>query len=494
MMTKSYLPKVTTKLTQIIQYMLFVLNVNLLICGYIYASDYNNSYWQALATTEPDQIEQLMNNKTDPSSRGWLELAKITKNTIQAGAYNNNKDMVAKIAVWQQKYPNHPALLQFPELKQNVMTNFNNKVNQKIAILLPITGSLNNVAQAITKGILTASYQDENPNKPELFFIDTYNKPSDIVKYYNEALDKQADLIIGPLEKESVTKLKEYIGNNQGDKPTIIALNYIQDDKNSTASSLNSYNFYQIGISAEDEAEQAAIKSINKNHKRSLLLIDNNDWSQRISRAYKAKLEQLGGKVLDTIVTNDRHNIQNLVTTINTSLGITQSQQRKVKLQATIKEKVAFQPRHRQDVDNIFIMTAANQARQVKPMLKYYYADDIPIIATSQIYDYKTNNYDLLKDLDGVLFCDIPLLLHNRQTKSSMLGENNTDNYVRLYALGMDVYNLSYNINPLRTLPNVGLLSNIGHLYLDQSGKIHRQLPWALIKNGNLTSEQNNWT
>ncbi|HRE30628.1 MAG TPA: penicillin-binding protein activator, partial [Candidatus Berkiella sp.] len=65
---------------------------------------------------------------------------------------------------------------------------------------------------------------------------------------------------------------------------------------------------------------------------------------------------------------------------------------------------------HRQDVDVIVMAAPPAQARQLKPLFDFYYAEDVPVLATSSIYS-GSQNPRSDRDVNGVVFCDMPWLL-----------------------------------------------------------------------------------
>ncbi len=362
-------------------------------------------------------------------------------------------------------------------IRKIIQQDFSNTNVRSIAVLLPFSGALATPAKAIKQAIITAYYQDPNQIKPEINFIDTQNKPELIVQFYNEALKNNPDVIIGPLDKASVESLNKYLANTS--HPTVIALNY------TSSNTLPDNNFFQFGISAEDEAEQAAKKIFHDGYHNSLVLADNTAWGERVSNVYRSQFQKAGGKVLRVVRINNNSNLKNLISKV---IDIEQSQNRKNTLELVLNKKVAFSPRRRQDFDHIFLVTSNVIAKQVKPILKFYYADNLKVVSTSSIYDAKLNNN--IADLDGILFCDIPWIIQNNNSaQNTMLATihhtwPDSMNNIRLYAMGIDAYNLTYSLGKLKNSGNTALASNTGNLYLSNSNKIQRGLAWAVIQNG----------
>ncbi len=448
----------------------------------------NQNIWQKLVTQNIHNLDAISNDLQNDSLKprtkkilgsnkeflaGWLELAAITKKTSEL----SNDDFYQSIINWQKKFTAHPAASYITPRGSNINTVSTNK----IVILLPISGSLAKTAEAIKDGIITAHFENTSFYKPELVFMNASSKPDSIIQEYNAALKLNPDIIIGPLSKESVEILSNQINLNS---PAIIALNYTSDNQPT------SNNFYQFGLSAEDEAEQAATKAWNDGARNALILVDDNQWGTRVSNVYRNSFTQSGGSITKIVKIRSNDNLKRL---INTVIATEQSQYRKNALEVVLNQKINFQPRHRKDFDHIFIATSPTIAKQIKPILKFYYADYIPVFATSNIYNYISDPSRTINDLEGIQFCDIPWIVNQdninfNKTISELkkVKAKDFDTSIRLYALGMDAYALSYNLNKLNYAPEIGLSSNTGHLYKDSNNKIHRLLSWVTIENGKI--------
>ena len=72
-----------------------------------------------------------------------------------------------------------------------------------------------------------------------------------------------------------------------------------------------------------------------------------------------------------------------------------------------------FVPHIRDDIDFIFSIGTSDDLKQIKPKLDFYYAENIPVFSTSHIFNGITNSQKD-KDLDGIIFCDIPWLFDKK--------------------------------------------------------------------------------
>jgi hypothetical protein len=104
----------------------------------------------------------------------------------------------------------------------------------------------------------------------------------------------------------------------------------------------------------------------------------------------------------------------------------------------------------------------------------------------SDVYDPTRPGSD--PDLDGLIFPDLPLLVDPAgagQSAASRLGEftpQNAEQFKRLFAFGYDAYRLVDALSS--TNPPWPISGATGELYLDDSGRIRRILPFAEFRDG----------
>ena len=96
-------------------------------------------------------------------------------------------------------------------------------------------------------------------------------------------------------------------------------------------------------------------------------------------------------------------------------------------------------------------------------------------------------------DLNGVNFPDMPWVLNGRMKPDSLNSIRERVKQVwpqsyasapKLYALGVDAYDIIPKINKMAMLPDLGTPAATGTLYLDQNHHIYRKLKWSTISNG----------
>jgi outer membrane PBP1 activator LpoA protein len=132
---------------------------------------------------------------------------------------------------------------------------------------------------------------------------------------------------------------------------------------------------------------------------------------------------------------------------------------------------------------------AAKQARLIKPQLRFHHAPDVPVYATSHSYS-GSINADMDRDMDGVLFCDMPWTLDTDRPGQTLksdieaLWPNTSKRYSRLFALGVDAYQVIGELNSLRRNRAEFYPGETGDLYLDVANRLQRRLSWARFERG----------
>jgi hypothetical protein len=142
-------------------------------------------------------------------------------------------------------------------------------------------------------------------------------------------------------------------------------------------------------------------------------------------------------------------------------------------------------PYRRQDIDMIFLGGTHRAARGIIPALKFHHAGDLPVYATSHVYS-GTVDKNADRDLNGVTFCDLPWTL----TTDNVLKKNfhttwqDQRPYTRLFALGVDAYNIVQNLKYLQSHDYARYSGETGSISMDENQRLHRELLWARFKNG----------
>jgi len=349
-----------------------------------------------------------------------------------------------------------------PDADANVREGY--KVPAKIALLLPEGGGYATASSSIREGFL-AAYLDAARNhapRPAIRIYDSTGTGEGAVKAYQQAVNDGAGLVIGPLTRSEVATVFD-----QPQLPVpLLALNHPDDRQ------LPGGNTSEFGLLPEAEGSQAADHMADRGVQQVYVLISTDDFAQRAANAFKAELEARGGKVAGSLtlppgvssyadaITGMRMPSSNASTSDEGAIG---------------------------GDTGIFISMRPAQARLLLPQLRIARIM-LPVFATSHVYA-GTDDAASNRDLDGVEFCDSPWLfdaqpgLPDRDDIAARLSAARGA-AARLFAFGMDAWNLAPYIDWLRAHPGSYLPGATGQLTADQFGRVRRVLIWARFQNG----------
>src|SRR5690242_6621734 len=90
--------------------------------------------------------------RSDPVTRGWIELAVISRSV-----WVDPKDLQARLAVWRVDFPNHPGLERLAEIGTPAQAGARKQM-RTVGLLLPLSGSYAASAEAVRDGFFAAWY------------------------------------------------------------------------------------------------------------------------------------------------------------------------------------------------------------------------------------------------------------------------------------------------------------------------------------------------
>jgi outer membrane PBP1 activator LpoA protein len=343
-----------------------------------------------------------------------------------------------------------------------------------VALLLPVTGHASAAATSVRDGFMTALYQLPVAERPEVRVYDTGTQS--VADALKQATTEGVAIIVGPLTREEVTAAAEFPGAHA----PVLALNYLSAERSVPA------DFYQFALSPENEARMAARRILEDHHRRGVAFVPSGEWGTRVLAAFRQELVAGGGDLLavgqiDTARTD-------FSPTIIEVLRISESNARHKRLESILGTKLNFEPRRRGDIEFIFSPAQAAIERQLRPQLRFHYAGDIPAYATSDAFepDMKAN-----EDLDGLMFPDMPWMLGG-DLPDAVRGATHEawpsggPNRGRLFAFGFDAFRLSQALAHRGVTGNVNIDGLTGRLSVDEDRRVHRELGWAQLHNGEL--------
>lgn len=405
---------------------------------------------------------------SDPIVRGWLELGAIateTRGVSLASAAESN--------AWRAKYPNHPAVEILPQAIPAPLVSAT--PGGRVALLLPLTGAAANQASTVRDGFQSAYDQLPPATRPDLHIYDTGAIPP--LEAIAEARAAGSTFVVGPLTRDDVSA----VAGMGSQAIPVLALNYLPTDR------LAPSGMYQFAISPENEARLVAHRLIADGHKRGIVLVPRGDWGSRVLDAFARELAASGGSIMSQSEYDPSENDYGYQ--IQSLLRIADSEARHQRLQSVLGTKLNFEPRHRGDIEFIFMLTERpNNARLLLPQLKFYYAGDIPTYGISNAYE--PDSVDANRDIDGLIYPDMPWMVSDDGIDSlratiSQTWEGKSAWRSRLFAFGYDACQLMVAMSgPRRNPADVEVSGLTGQLHFDPRGRVQRDLIWVQNHDG----------
>jgi outer membrane PBP1 activator LpoA protein len=391
--------------------------------------------------------------KTDPIVAGWLELGpvavEIERNPVRAAAALDN---------WKRQYPQHPAnasVLSVAQTQIAVATEYPNQ----IALLLPLSGRSEAFGVSVRDGFIAAYLQQNSASRPRLKVYDV--AAESVGSAYNRAISDGAGFVVGPLTKEDVAAVAPL---SSGRTP-VLALNFLGDTVSAPK------NFFQFALLPEDEARMVARRVVADGRLAGVTIVPGGELGNRVNAAFADELKTLGGTVLDS---------QRYEPSQPDFSDI-------IKQVLQIKAVKGEPSTHRTDATFVFIVGTPGAARLIMPQLKFHFAGDVPVYATSASFE---PNPGANSDIEGMVFPDMPWMISydpvTAQIRDSVrtAWPGRTARHDELYAFGFDAYRLVPGLRSNAPAAASEIAGVTGKLHLDQQNRIRRDLDWAQIKNG----------
>jgi outer membrane PBP1 activator LpoA protein len=413
----------------------------------------NDQIVRHLIRVSQDELIMMIGATDDALLQGWIEAAYI----------NFGADGISG-AGWLNEWGNHPASYYFLDL---------NRVNkqQKVAVLLPLSGRFNEVAEAIQEGMLAAALTDFG-NQNELVFYDTGSAGENLANAWFTAQEQQVDMIIGPVDRQSI----EVVEAMPEATTPVVLLNQSEAA------------YFQYTLSPETEAEEVAEKMYADGHKHVLIMAPNEVWGERMTKAFAQRFVDLGGQITYNSYFQPEQN--DYSAQLRQVLGLVESQLRARNLQQFLQLNLNAEEVVRSDVDAIFLAARPSFARLMIPQLKFHRAADIPVYATSHVFD-GLNNEQHNKDLEGVTFAISPIEIQAPYLFEVLpfdLRSISSDQ--KLFAFGYDAYQLIARLEWMSRV-NTGMIEGLtGDIRLGLNRSFRRSLLWARYHNGLVNSVQ----
>jgi outer membrane PBP1 activator LpoA protein len=425
--------------------------------------------WDGIQLSAAAGVDMQVPSGASRAVAGWLELGRaavaLARNPYTAQTAMND---------WRTKYPEHAAN-EF--ITQTVIPQIRAETAYPtdIALILPLSGRGQANGVAVRDGFVAAFLQQPVDRRPTLRI---YDSAAGVSKAHARAVADGAKFIVGPLLKPEVAELF----NAQPIATPTLVLNQSPEHAAAIA------NLFEFWPDPAHEARQVAARAAAENHLHGIAILPNDEWGQRVYRAFDEELRARGGE----LVANRFYDPASFDFSkpVADSLLVTESQARLTALQQAVGTKLQFEPRVRGDIEFVFIAAREpEKGRLLRPALRSHLSADMPVYATSDIFEpAATTN----AELNGVVFPDMPWIIASDEESNKLratlqkIWPRSRSRDGRLYAFGFDAYRLiprlqSTDLNS--TLVTAGMS---GRLMLDDTGRIRRDLDWGRIVGGKL--------
>ena len=318
----------------------------------------------------------------------------------------------------------------------------------KLAVLLPMTGSLAPAAAGVRDGFL-AAYYAETRRRPTVKFYDTHGTGGGAQSALSRARAEGAQMIVGPLGRDEVSAV---VGAADGSIP-IITLN-----RGAKSPPLGTTAF---ALLPDEEGAAAADRLADRSIKSVLVFSNKSDNSLRGVAAFRDQLRKRGGDVVSDIAI----------------VGET----------GDLTARLAGLRAAPIPPQAVLLALDAGQGRSIAAQLKASKLAALPRMATSLILNGASTRADI--ELDGVEYPELPWLLDQggglpdadvlARSLPSARGPSQ-----RLFAFGADAWRLCAWFDHLYNQPTASIRGATGSLRIDISGPVRRTPGWAVFSGG----------
>lgn len=414
--------------------------------------------WLTIQNLTDNEVSYLESSPI-PLLDGWLQVSKILREQAQTV-----DQQVQAFHIWQAQNPGHPASMN-PPLDFQIMASLEQHMPTSVAIMLPMSKELKTASDAILDGILQQYYSNTSV-QPDLRIIDT-DSFTTFTEAYQVALASGAETILGPLRKQNVAQLPNLVT----DVPTI-ALNQLE-------SNTIVANLYHFSLNVRDDIRELMTFAKKEGAQNSAVLSMQPTWALRQSDQFREIANELNIPVLNTI--SYENTPTGRASAVKQLLQVDESEARIHKIRQWTKQDIESTPRARQDLDYVYYVGKLDDAKQIRPLLNFYFAEDIPLLASQTIHDKAPNSTTKNEDIERIIFTELPAVLDT----SSKTGDTP---FVlqRLTALGNDSYLLAKRLALFTNVKSARVSARTGIITLDDDGIFNRRPNIVTYKQGEL--------
>lgn len=422
----------------------------------------HDQIWSVLSGANSSDLQQAVENRNNNFfEQGWFERAAILS------GISNFDEQQEKLFDWQLLWDQHPAASIPPRPADSQLATDLSPIPvtdkaQRVALFLPLQGNLAEFSRIIVEGFITAM-QSSQTTQTEVIMLDSTEIRSP-EQLFHTARTQGADFIVGPLERNFVNQLAEF-----PDHPLpILALNPAEQGLNPPL---------QLDLSSDHEVNTLMSRADQLGYRNAMIIRSDNRSGERFELMIREAFQKQGGFISASLTfrptESNSEQIQQLLLQ-DPEIARTMPRSSRSGMRANISH----------ETDVIFMAAEPRDARLIRPMLLYHFAGNIPVMATSQLYE-GNPSASRDNDLSGIQFIDVPWRLAEPSETRLSITERREDadtELGKLYALGADAYIISQNLPVL--LQQQTLSGESGILSLGPNRRISRELSWARFNNG----------
>lgn len=394
--------------------------------------------------------EQLTDTES-PDWRRWLAMQVAYRQGLEA------------FSAWQRQ---KNALPQSPAIPRHLTQWTQSRDLERITLLLPLEGTLAAAGEAVLSGAMAQLYTlfPDPRSRPALSAMDS-TRTDDVRTAYRQATEDGADLVIGPLTKTDVTRLRQL-----AQRPVpVIALNQTDDLPDRPAR-----DWISLSLAPEDEARQIADIAFGRACRNAIVIAADTQRGLRLLTAFEQRWTDRGGKLRGRLLIDDPAETNEAMGKL---LGSGSSDQRIRSVERAFDLPVDARGRGRTDFECIFMLAPdPATARTWRPLLVFHMTGDVPVYATSAINDGDDDTRN--RDLNGVMFVETP----------AMLPPNTGSRLTRLKALGQDAITLALHWEQAAATDYWIIQGETGVLRRKKNGSVERALELATFDGSQIRS------
>ncbi|MGE0625272.1 MAG: penicillin-binding protein activator [Pseudomonadales bacterium] len=380
------------------------------------------------------------------------------------------EDAKRRATAWIAGNPGHPGSVLPPDAVAAIAAY--RPARFHVGLVVPLSGPLARAGEAVRDGFIATTLLAGAGGRVDLTIYDAAAEPIPVI--YERVLSDRVDLLVGPLQKDTVVALNEL----NPEIPTLV-LNYL-DHGTRPAPGLQ-----QVGLAIEDEALTIAARLRADGVHQALLFHNYEDWSLRARNTLIEKAEAGGAMQLTVQPFTD---LRTVTEAVGSAMHVAESQARRDQLASTLGVPLEFTPRGREDVDAVVALIGNSEANALVPALNFHFAQNLPVYAGSQV---TRGSRQGLNELRGFHVSELPFFLDGDGFHGSMATPLALDRnpFASLVALGSDAFRLTERIQLGSALGDLPLLGSSGLLRRLPDGRISRELAWGTISTRGVVAE-----